>query len=490
MRWTVSGFLLSTLVLVGCAGPEEPNDGLAGTEKTASPALIDPSGGEGFSSCTASQTATLKADRATALLLATRAYNNLAFATSADVQASAWRSRWFGAFDQTRLSTVVSHFAKIRTYLSSQALNFFCQPSCSNQSMRAYVVNSESQFNMHLCPAYFTDATAGFGSRAGFILHEASHQPINGATADFKEVSTADCEALARTNPAQAAMNAASHQLYAENTLGAGFTIESDTNHGKYFRIQLSNPGKVTNLDQVILAGTTCSDESCYWTYHNGMIMSAMDPAYAINAAGGARFGAILKVNSQCTRSNPDCTWTYRRGMFVSDRDPSLAINAWGGANNTSTLALHNACTSSNTDCTWTQPLVMFTGDVVNELAFNAMSGAREGAQLGLHVACTGANRDCGFTYQNGMIKSAADNTLALNAWGGARAGAPILFTRQCTSTNPDCTWSYVKGMLVSDRDPSLVIMPNNLATWSPMTLFTGCTPDLDSCVRSIENKR
>src|SRR4051812_38439338 len=74
------------------------------------------------------------------------------------------------------------------------------------------------------------------------------------------------------------------------------------------------------------------------------MLRSDKDPGLSINAWGGAKHGAELRLHNACTPTNPDCTWTFRNGMIVSDRDPSLAINAWGGAQHGTQLRLHNGC--------------------------------------------------------------------------------------------------------------------------------------------------
>jgi hypothetical protein len=131
------------------------------------------------------------------------------------------------------------------------------------------------------------------------------------------------------------------------------------------------------------------------------MLRSDKDPALSINAWGGAKHGAELRLHNGCTPANPDCTWTFRNGMIVSDRDPTLAINAWNGAQHGTQLRLFKGCTPTNPDCTW--------------------------------------------TYRRGRLVSDRDPSLAINAWGGAQHGAELRLHNACALDNPDCTWSIFR---------------------------------------------
>ena len=231
------------------------------------------------------------------------------------------------------------------------------------------------------------------------------------------------------------------------------------------------------------------SNPDCTWIYRDGMLISGRDPTLAINAWGGAKHGTELRLHEECRPDNPDCTWTFRDGMFVSNRDQSLAINAWDGARYGRMLRLHNECSPDNPDCTWkfAGPKEIVSKNIVSnrnaELAINAWGGARHGAEIKLNNDCRTTNPDCTWTYRDGMLISGRDPTLAINAWGGAKHGTELRLHAGCRPDNPDCAWTYRDGMLISGRDPTLAIN----AFGGPLhgrilALHNGCRPDNPDC--------
>lgn len=126
--------------------------------------------------------------------------------------------------------------------------------------------------------------------------------------------------------------------------------------------------------------------------------------------------------------------------LLISSRDPSLAINAWGGTRNGAGLRLHNGCRADNADCAWTYRGGLLISDGSPGLAIKAVS-VTDGAALVLASGCQRSTPGCVWTYRDGMFVS--DGTsLAISAWGGARYGTTLRLSAACRANNPDCTWS------------------------------------------------
>ncbi|CEL59951.1 peptidyl-Lys metalloendopeptidase [Rhizoctonia solani AG-1 IB] len=126
---------------------------------------------------------------------------------------------WFGAFDKSRYNTVASHFKNIGADATS--MNYDCtdcltHPSMDYPNTYAYV-DPGVPSKIYLCGAFWRAPTTGTDSKAGTIVHENSHFTANGAVEDHV-YGQGDAQALAKSNPAQAIMNADSHEYFAENT--------------------------------------------------------------------------------------------------------------------------------------------------------------------------------------------------------------------------------------------------------------------------------
>lgn len=68
------------------------------------------------------------------------------------------------------------------------------------------------------CTAVFwSTTTTGTDSRAGTLVHEASHWTVNGGTRD-NVYGQSGAKNLAISNPASAVANADNHEYFAENT--------------------------------------------------------------------------------------------------------------------------------------------------------------------------------------------------------------------------------------------------------------------------------
>ncbi|KAF8745795.1 peptidyl-Lys metalloendopeptidase, partial [Rhizoctonia solani] len=120
---------------------------------------------------------------------------------------------WFGTFDKSRYNSVASHFKNIGTDASS--MNYDCSDCLTHPSMDypntyAYV-DPNVPTKIYLCGAFWRAPTTGTDSKAGTIVHENSHFVANGAVEDHV-YGQGDAQALAKSNPAQAIMNADSHE--------------------------------------------------------------------------------------------------------------------------------------------------------------------------------------------------------------------------------------------------------------------------------------
>jgi|GEM_PF-2296001 len=254
-----------------------------------------------------------------------------------------------------------------------------------------------------------------------------------------------------------------------------------------------------------LFRGCTKENGDCTWSYRDGMLISdgtdiaKGQPWLKLTTVGAASQGAGLQLTSNCTSDNPDCTWTYRNGTFVSDRNPALAINAWGGAQHLADVKLHDACPSNkdNPDCAWTAQRAFISSDSSSNLTsamrafdgftMNAWGGAKAGTELKLTTLCTPSNLDCTFTLHRGRMLSDHDPALAVNASGGALHGGHLKLFRDCPESNADCTWTFKNGMILSDKNTSLAINAwGGAKEGTDLRLHDSCTvEDVDCTFRA-----
>lgn len=260
-------------------------------------------------------------------------------------------------------------------------------------------------------------------------------------------------------------------------TISNGFYIRSDANQGLVMMAFLSN-----GFDVKI---GTCGQYGCWentlWRYENGMIVAAANPAFAVNAAGGAQHLTTLKVTTACTASNPDCTWTLKNGLFFSDTDPSLAINAFGGAQQGTVLRLHNGCNASNPDCTWTLSNLMIDA-LSDTLAWDMSIGL-----LRLSNSCAPSGH-CLYSVSHGLIWVSPYPSLFLRAGAGAPAHESVLsMFGNCTSSDPACTWTFRRGAIRNDSNTSLWINSyGGAANGTILRLHNGCATTNPDCVYNL----
>ncbi|CAG8712063.1 10492_t:CDS:2, partial [Acaulospora colombiana] len=132
---------------------------------------------------------------------------------------------WFGEYALARQTIVYDHFTAIRQddvttyrYVCDCSRDVYGASSISYKStsillltvMIAYVYRNEPKI-VYLCTVFWSAPTTGKDSKAGTIIHEASHFTINGGTEDFVYGQTL-AMLLAQSNPDNAIMNADNHE--------------------------------------------------------------------------------------------------------------------------------------------------------------------------------------------------------------------------------------------------------------------------------------
>lgn len=223
-----------------------------------------------------------------------------------------------------------------------------------------------------------------------------------------------------------------------------------------------------------------------YGARRGGMILSDSTQTLAVNAYGGAKHLAPLKLVNNCTTDNPDCTWTYSQGMLLSDTNPGLAVSAYDGATERAELKLVNNCSPSISTCTWTLRDGMFVSDANPALAINAYGGAAHLTPLKLTSLCSSTNTDCTFTLDHVTIRTEG---LMMNAYGGASHLAPLKLVNDCASDNLDCSWVVKRGMIYSAKNPNLAVNAyNGSAPLAELKLVSDCAHSYDSCLFSFEH--
>ncbi|KIM27479.1 hypothetical protein M408DRAFT_24421 [Serendipita vermifera MAFF 305830] len=161
-----------------------------------------------FAGCTASQQADINSALGVSTTYIANAVNYLTSLTGGKPRYTTW----FGTYSSTRKATVLDHFEKIQSS-DPRTYQYDCQ--CTDDSY-AWVYPNEFGI-VHLCNAFWPAGISGTDSKAGTIIHEASHFTRNGGTDDIR-YGQSGCKQLALENPNDAIRNADSHEYLAENT--------------------------------------------------------------------------------------------------------------------------------------------------------------------------------------------------------------------------------------------------------------------------------
>ncbi|KAF8749672.1 MEROPS metallopeptidase family M35 [Rhizoctonia solani] len=133
--------------------------------------------------------------------------NNMAHGAHGFLRDGPWATRrwqeWFGGWDQNRYNLVFGHFDAIRF----NPPNFKYDCTCTDDGIYAYVIIPGHFQEVYLCGAFWRAPMEGTDSKAGTIVHEASHFPEYAGTSDHAYGQGA-CRDLSRNDPNRAAMNA------------------------------------------------------------------------------------------------------------------------------------------------------------------------------------------------------------------------------------------------------------------------------------------
>jgi peptidyl-Lys metalloendopeptidase len=183
-------------------------DKLNRVDDKARPARVPPPRYVGCTNKRKTQLATARSN-AQVLVQKSRDYlNNLPVESRA---SDADYKTWFGAYNSSYFDSVTSDYTNLTSAFSIKSFTFYCD---CNESNYAYVY-ADDPYKVHLCNHFWTAPTLGTDSKAGTLVHEASHFTVVAATADNAYGQEA-CRALAQENPFAAIHNADSHEYFAE----------------------------------------------------------------------------------------------------------------------------------------------------------------------------------------------------------------------------------------------------------------------------------
>jgi peptidyl-Lys metalloendopeptidase len=121
-------------------------------------------------------------------------------------------TKWFGTVNSTRVATIKSHYANIKSTLATKPINVNC--GCTDSSY-AYVYPSQP-YTIYVCNAFWSAPLTGTDSKAGTLIHETSHFTVVAGTDDWAYGQSA-AASLAISNPTKAIDNADSHEYFSEN---------------------------------------------------------------------------------------------------------------------------------------------------------------------------------------------------------------------------------------------------------------------------------
>jgi peptidyl-Lys metalloendopeptidase len=181
--------------------------------RAAKRSYVPPVGGGGgvtYTTCANAKKADVALAIGAATTYATNANNYLAGTPSATQRFT----KWFGTFSSANWAQVKGHYANEVDAFMTKPLEVDC--SCKKKTVYAYVYPSQP-YKIYVCGAFWTAPMTGTDSKGGTLVHEMSHFTVVAGTNDFAYGQSA-AAALAISNPANARMNADSHEYFAENT--------------------------------------------------------------------------------------------------------------------------------------------------------------------------------------------------------------------------------------------------------------------------------
>jgi peptidyl-Lys metalloendopeptidase len=117
--------------------------------------------------------------------------------------------QWFGEYAPERFERVLNTYRNLIEVLNTETVQLSCD--CDRAGWYAFVYPSR-EYNIYLCPAFWRAPLLGRDSQAGTLIHELTHFPSIGGTADHAYSTEA-----ANLAPALAVDNADNYEYFAEN---------------------------------------------------------------------------------------------------------------------------------------------------------------------------------------------------------------------------------------------------------------------------------
>ena len=141
-----------------------------------------------------------------------------AMASDGDAYMSAGKTgprytKWFGAVDSGRVSTIKAHFASLKDAFATKPVTVDC--GCK-KTYYAYVYPTQP-YTIYVCKAFWTAPMTGTDSKGGTLVHEMSHFNVVASTDDWV-YGQSGAASLAVSDPSKAIDNADSHEYFGENT--------------------------------------------------------------------------------------------------------------------------------------------------------------------------------------------------------------------------------------------------------------------------------
>ncbi|MEM7257664.1 MAG: M35 family metallo-endopeptidase, partial [Pseudomonadota bacterium] len=165
-----------------------------------------------YNSCEVEQQSELQQALDNAESLTQTALNDLSGLTDDARYNSPRYKQWFGAYDTDRFDLVLDTYSNLAATLANETIEFNC--NCERASWYAYVLKSR-EFEIFICPRFWTAISVGRDSQAGTLIHELTHFFSVNGTSDHAYSTAA--VTLANENPQLAVRNADSYEYFAEN---------------------------------------------------------------------------------------------------------------------------------------------------------------------------------------------------------------------------------------------------------------------------------
>ncbi|TFK65278.1 zincin [Pluteus cervinus] len=145
--------------------------------------------------------------------LVTEALNGLRQLNTSRVAMEIY-TKWFGVFDERRFGIAQEIFERLNSN-NFTSYTYVCScDECGAEDVSACAWKDIPDV-VHLCQ--FWGATLDGTSRAGIIVHEATHFTKNGGTLDIGDYGPEACHGLAKAQPDEAVRNADSYEWFAED---------------------------------------------------------------------------------------------------------------------------------------------------------------------------------------------------------------------------------------------------------------------------------